>query len=120
MVLKLKADLEKAKVVTRTIEEDVEASSQAFYNLGVEETEIRLAEELAEVCRDYCKEVWIKALNLAGVPATLEWRQDECVYYPHDICEVPAALLSPSTFAPKSFKQPLITQALLPLFKASK
>jgi len=42
------------------------------YNLGLEETEIRLAEELAEVCREYCKKVWMEALNLVGVPTTSE------------------------------------------------
>ena len=37
-------------------EEVAEASRQASYNLGVEETKIWLVEELAEVCKDYCKE----------------------------------------------------------------
>ena len=40
----------------------------------MQETEVRLADELAEVCRDYCKEVWMEALNLARVLATSEWR----------------------------------------------
>ena len=47
-------------------EEVAKASRQKFYNLGVEETEIQLAEELTKVCRDYCKETWMEALNLAG------------------------------------------------------
>ena len=51
-------------------EEAMEASKQASYKLGVQETEIQLMDGLAEVCRDYCKEVWLEALNLAGVPAT--------------------------------------------------
>ena len=46
-------------------EEAAEASRQAFYNLKVEETDIRLAEKLAEICRDYCKKTWMEALNLA-------------------------------------------------------
>ena len=82
LVLDLKADLEKAKATARTAEEVVEASRQASYNLNVKETEIRLAEELAEVCRDYYKETWIEALNLAGVPVASEWRQAGSVYYP--------------------------------------
>nr|POE69127.1 hypothetical protein CFP56_70696 [Quercus suber] len=53
LVLDLKAELEEAKAAARAAEEVAEASRQAFYNLGVEETKIRLAEELAEVCRDY-------------------------------------------------------------------
>ena len=90
------------------------------YNLNVEETEIRLAEELTEVCRDYYKETWIEALNLAGVPAASEWRQVGSVYYPPDIHEVPATFPPPSALTPKSFKQPLIAQALLPPSEASK
>ena len=39
-------------------------------------------EELAKVCRDYYKEVWMKAFNLAGVPTDSEWRQVRSVYYP--------------------------------------
>ena len=46
------------------------ALKQKFYDLGVQETDTRLTEELAEVYRDYCQEVWIKALNLAGVLTT--------------------------------------------------
>ena len=40
----------------------------------MQETEVRLADKLAEVCMDYCKEVWMKALNLARFLATSEWR----------------------------------------------
>jgi len=52
LILELKAELEKAKATAWTAEEVDEASRQASYNLGVEETEIWLAEELAEICRD--------------------------------------------------------------------
>ena len=34
--------------------EAAEAKKKASYQLGVEETKKRLAEELSEVCRDYC------------------------------------------------------------------
>ena len=50
--------------------ETVNALKQKFYDLGVQETDTRLTEKLAEVYRDYCQEVWIKALNLARVPTT--------------------------------------------------
>ena len=56
LILDLKAELEKAKAAAWTAEEVDEASRQASYNIGVEETEIWLAEELAEICRDYYKE----------------------------------------------------------------
>ena len=49
MVLDLKVELEKAKVAARTAEEVAEATRQASYNLGVEETEIQLVEELTKV-----------------------------------------------------------------------
>ena len=74
LVLDLKTDLEKAKAIARTAEEAAKASREASYNLEVEEIEIQLAEELAEVCKDYCKETWMEALNLVGVLAASEWR----------------------------------------------
>ena len=79
----------------------------------MQETEVRLADELAEVCKDYCKEVWLEALNLAGVPTTSKWREARNVYYPLDIREVPADLLPSLTLAPLLIKQPLTTKASL-------
>ena len=55
LVLELKADLQKAKEVAQADKEAAEASKQVSYLLSIEETEIRLAEELVEVCRDYYK-----------------------------------------------------------------
>ena len=49
-----------------------EAAKQASYLLSIEETEIRLAKELAKVCRVYCKVSWEEAFNLTGVPADSE------------------------------------------------
>ena len=34
--------------------EAIETEKQASYTLGMEKTQARLTEELAEVCRDYC------------------------------------------------------------------
>ena len=92
------------------VKEAVEVSKQASYDLGVQETAVCLAEELAEVCRDYCKEVWMKALNLARVPTASKWRQDRNVYYPLNIHEIPAELPPLVALASVSSKQPLITQ----------
>ena len=58
----LKVELEKAKEAARVA---ADASKKKFYDLRVQETEARLTEELAEVCRDYYQEVWTEALNLA-------------------------------------------------------
>ena len=103
-VMGLKAELEKAKEVARVA---ADASEKKFYDLRVQETEARLTKELAEVCRDYYQEVWTEALNLAGVPAALEWRRAENIYYPPDLQEAFAAFLgfgadaAPATTTPK-------------------
>ena len=97
LVLDLKAELEKSKATARTAEEAVEASRLASYEQGGQETELRLTDELAEVCRDYCKEVWLEAFNLARVLTGLEQREARKIYYLSNICEVPAEL--PSSLA---------------------
>ena len=101
-LLELKVELQKAKEATEALE-------QVFYGYGVQETEIQLTEELTEVCRDYYKEVWGKALNWAGVPAASEWRNAENIFYPKDIREVPTVLLPPAALALTSFEQPSTT-----------
>lgn len=69
-VANLKVELKKAQEAARVAKEAAKASVQVSYNLRVGETEIHLAEELAEVFKDYCPEVWAEALNLARVPTT--------------------------------------------------
>ena len=69
---------------------------------------------MAKVCRDYYKEVWLEALNLAGVPATSEWREVGNICYPSDIRDVPVELPPSIALAPPSIEQPLITHASLP------
>ena len=54
VVLSLKAELEKAKAEAQAIQEAAQATKRVAYERGVLETEQRLAEEVAEVCRDYC------------------------------------------------------------------
>ena len=120
LVLKLKADLQKAKEAAQVDKEAAEASKQASYLLSMEETEVRLAEELAEVCRDYCKVTWEETLNLARVHVDSKWRQPMSVYYHPEIREAPAVIPSPSALAPKSSGQPLTAQATLPLPEVSK
>ena len=120
LVLHLKADLEKANAAARAAEEAIEASKQASYIRGIEEIEVRQAEELAEVCKNYCKATWVEAFNLAKVPANSKWRQLGSVYYHPEIHEIPTALLSPSALALKSSEQPLTVQATLPHPEASK
>ena len=54
MVIDLQAKFQKAKEEVQLAKEATEAEQKASYQLGVEGTEIRLAEELLEVCHDYC------------------------------------------------------------------
>ena len=53
MVSNLKAELQKAKEAARVTREAAKVTEEATYEHGAEETEIRLAEEVAGVCRDY-------------------------------------------------------------------
>ena len=91
-VLKLKTEFQKAKEAAKALE-------QASYDRGVQETELWLAEELVEVCRDYCKEVWAEAFNCAGVRVAFEWRNAENIFSLEDIREVPTVLPLPIAFA---------------------
>ena len=95
-----------------TAKEAVEALKHASYDLKVQETKVHLVNELAEVCRDYCQEVWMEAFNLAGVPATSEWRKAENIFYPADIREVPAMFPPPTAPAPTSSEPPLLSKPL--------
>ena len=100
--------------------EAAEAKKQASSFLGVEETQVRLAEELVEVCRDYCNATWDEAFNVVGVPADSAWRQHGSIYYHPNIREIPGAIPSSSTLAPETSEQPLTAQVALPLPEASK
>ena len=52
MVVDLQVELQKAKEEIQLAKEATEAEKKTSYQLSVEETEIRLAEEILEVCRD--------------------------------------------------------------------
>ena len=109
LVLELKTKLHRTKEVARTAKETAEALGQAPYDHGVQETKIRLVKELVKVCRDYCKEVWAKALNRTGVPATFEWRNAENIFYIEDIRKVTAVLPPPTALALPPSEQPSTT-----------
>ena len=53
LVLDLKAQLQKAKEAAWVAREAAEAAVKASYEHGVLDTENRLTEEVAVVCRDY-------------------------------------------------------------------
>ena len=76
--------------------EAAEVEKKASYQLGVEETEIRLVKELSEVCRDYCDVTWDKALTAIGVHADFALRLPGSIYYHPQIREIPFASSTPA------------------------
>ena len=52
LVIELKAGLQESKEAALLAKEAAEAEKQASFLLSVEETQVRLAEKLSEVCRD--------------------------------------------------------------------
>ena len=111
--------MQKAKEEAQLAREAAEAEKKASYQLGVKETQVRLAEELSEVCRDYCDMTWDKALIAAGVPADSILRLPKKAYYHPKIRKIPTTS-SPPAFAPESSKQPLAILNALPLPEISK
>ena len=116
-VLDLKAALQKAqeearlaKEVAQLAKEASEAEKRVAYQLGAEETEARLSEELPEVCRDYCSISWAQVLNAAGIPADFALRLPERVFFPPEIREIP-------TDTTEAFEQPTVVPDAIPLAK---
>ena len=81
--------------------------------LGVEETQVRLIEELSIVCREYCGISWGKALDVARVPADFDLRRPENVYYNPEIRELPSPDSSHPEQATQASEQLLVDQAPL-------
>ena len=112
-VLDLKAALQKAKEEVQLAKEAAEAEKRAVYQLRVEETQVRLTEELSKVCKDYCSVTWDKAFSVASVPTDSVWRLPRSVFYPPEIRKVPAD-------APESSEQPAAIPEAIPLTEATK
>ena len=85
----LRKELQKVREAAQLAKEEAEAEKQATYTLGVEETQVRLTEELFVVCREYCGISWDKALDAARVPADSDLRRPENIYYDPEIRELP-------------------------------
>jgi len=82
---KVEDELRRVKEEAQLIREAAEAEKSAARQLGAEETEARLSEEVPEVCRDYCSITWAHALDAAGVPADSALRLPESIFYPQEI-----------------------------------
>ena len=87
--------------------EAAEAEKKASYLLGMEEMKIRFAEELSEICRDYCDATWDKALSTVGVLEDSILRQPGSIYYHPHIRAILDTILPSTTITPDTFEQPL-------------
>ena len=85
----LKAELARTKEEARLAREAAEKAVAASYERGVRDTEARLAEEVAIVCREYITTSWGVALDRAAVPADSDLRKAENIFFPEDVCEIP-------------------------------
>ena len=72
LVIDLRVELQKAKEEAQLARKVVEVEKKASYQLGVEETQVRLAKELSGVCRDYYDMTWDKALTVARVSTIIQ------------------------------------------------
>ena len=78
----LKAELAKVKEGARLAREAAEKVVATSYDRGVRDTEIRLTEEVAVVCRDYITLSWGVALDRAAVPADSDFWKAENIFFP--------------------------------------
>ena len=93
---KVEDELRRVKEEAQLIREATEAEKNASRQLGVQETEARLSEEIPEVCREYCSISWAQALDAVGVPADSALRLPENVFYPQAIRENPDGIQAAS------------------------
>ena len=105
MVSTLKAELARTKEEARLAREAAEKAVAASYDRGVHDTEVRLAEEVATVCREYITTSWGVALDRAAVPADSDLRKAENIFFPEDVREIPNEVAS---------AEPLPTDSSLP------
>ena len=85
--------------------EAAEKAMVASYDHGVRDTEVRLTEEVATVCRDYITMSWGVALDRAAVPADFDLRKAENIFFLEDIREIPDEVAS---------EEPLPTDSSIP------
>ena len=68
--------------------EDAKATVNASYEPGVLDTETRLTEEVAIVCRNYITESWGVAMDWAEVLVDFELKRVESIFFLVDILEI--------------------------------
>ena len=92
MVLDLKVELLKTKEAACLAREAAEATVAASYEHEMADTEARLTEEVATVCKDYLTMSWGVALDRATIPADSDLRKSENIFFPEDIREIPGSV----------------------------
>ncbi|XP_050256816.1 uncharacterized protein LOC126702198 [Quercus robur] len=93
-VSELKAELARAKEEARLSREVAEKAVAASYERGVHDTEERLAEEVATVCREYVTSTWGLAMDRAAVPVDSDLRKTKNIFFPAEIREIPGEVAS--------------------------
>ena len=63
---------------------------QTTYDQGQKKTEAHLKSQLPVVCRSFCLQTWIEALNATGVDLASKLRNLERAFYPPAIKACPA------------------------------
>ena len=101
----LKAELARTKEEARLAREAAEKAVAALYDRGVHDTEVRLAEEVATVCREYITTSWGVALDRTAVPADSDLKKAENIFFSEDVREIPDEVAS---------AKPLPTDSSLP------
>lgn len=98
----LKSELAKVKGEARLAREAAEKAVAASYDRGVKDTEAKLAEEVATVCREYITLSWGVALDRAAVPADSDLRKTENIFFPEDVHEIPDEVATEEPLPTKS------------------
>ena len=84
-ILDLKAQLQQAKEAAQVAREAAEVAVKASYERGVLDTETKLTEEVAMVCRDYYTKSWGVVMDQTRVPADSKLRKAENIFFLEDI-----------------------------------
>ena len=79
----------KVKGEARLAREAAEKAVAASYDRWVKDTEVKLAEEVAAVCKEYITLSWGVALDRAAVPADSDLRKTENIFFLEDVREIP-------------------------------
>ena len=92
---------EEAEFTKTEAECSKEKAEEEAYDAGVAETEAALKAQVLGVCILYCSQVWNEALKRAGVDASSDLWEAECVFYPSAIKEDATPSAAQETISPQ-------------------